>query len=165
MENYKSTRRRKWSFRRKVKKERKKEKSLGIERTNISFSFSEQLDKSLLSLFGSTKEATDGATLLDKLEVFLLEGDREGACQFAMENDMWAHALMISQSVNTGDLYKRTASQFINRTLFSSSVQLTSQVTDDKKSLRILYSLFGGAGADTGKTSLMIFISLTIALK
>ncbi|CEG83412.1 hypothetical protein RMATCC62417_17336 [Rhizopus microsporus] len=59
---------------------------------------SEQLDKSVLSLFGSAKEVTDGATLLDKLEVFLLEGDREGACQFAMENDMWAHALMISQS-------------------------------------------------------------------
>lgn len=64
-----------------------------------------------------------------------------------MDHDLWDHALIISQSTQ-GDLYKRVVDRFMEHTL-SSAGQLTAQATDDKKSLRILYSLF--SGADIGK--------------
>lgn len=89
---------------------------------------------------------------MDKLEHLLAQGDREGACQFATENDMWAHALIISQSHNP-EHFKRVISQFIDRELFSSSTELIPQIPGDKKALRMLYSVFSGAGADAGKIS------------
>ncbi|RCI06391.1 vesicle coat component [Rhizopus stolonifer] len=103
---------------------------------------SEQVNQSIIELLGPTKEAS-GSTVLDQLEDFLLKGDREGACHFAMDHDLWDHALIISQSTQ-GDLYKRVVDRFMEHTL-SSAGQLTAQATDDKKSLRILYSLFSGA--------------------
>jgi hypothetical protein len=89
---------------------------------------------------------------LDKLESFLFQGDREGACQFAAENDMWAHALVITSSLET-DLFKCMITQFIHRELFSSNTQLIPQIPADKKALRMLYSVFNGAGADAGNDS------------
>ncbi|KAI9269365.1 Sec23-binding domain of Sec16-domain-containing protein [Sporodiniella umbellata] len=101
-----------------------------------------ELNKSMIELLGSIKEP-DESTTLDHLEKLLLDGDREGAVQFATEHDMWDHALIISQSVQE-ELYKHTMGQFIDRAL-SSSGQLEAPITADKKSLRILYSLFSGA--------------------
>lgn len=106
------------------------------------------MDKSIVALL-STQQHSEETTSLDKLETYLAHGDREGACQFAMENDMWAHALIISQS-HYPDHFKRVISQFIKRELVSNSVQLIPQVPGDKKSLCMLYSVFSGAGADAG---------------
>lgn len=80
----------------------------------------------------------------------MLKGDREVAAQYAMENDMWGHALIISQS-NGADHFKRVISQFIDRELFTSTAALHPRLPSDKKSLRMLYSVFSGAGADAGK--------------
>lgn len=84
------------------------------------------------------------------MEHLLLKGDREVATQYAIENDMWGHALIISQSNGTNHL-KRVISQFIDRELFTSTAELHPQLPSDKKSLRVLYSVFSGAGADAGK--------------
>jgi hypothetical protein len=109
--------------------------------------YSGELDRSIIALISTAKE--DPVTDLDKLEASLAQGDREGACQFAAENDMWAHALIIASSLET-DLFKRMVTQFIHRELSSSDTQLIPQVPGDKKALRMLYSVFNGAGADAG---------------
>ena len=115
-----------------------------------------ELDKSIIALVSSSsKNGIDGTTEehLDQLEALLIKGDREGACQFANEHDMWAHSLIIATSVKdeNNDLFKKTVTQFIQRELFSSTTELVPQVPGDKKALRMLYSVFNGAGADAGK--------------
>ncbi|KAG2231107.1 hypothetical protein INT48_008497 [Thamnidium elegans] len=106
-----------------------------------------ELDKSITKLL-CTQSNEQTHLSLDKLEEFLIQGDRDGACQFAAENDMWAHALIISQSQDS-EAFKRVMAQFIDRELFSTGDdELKVQVPGDKKSLRMLYSVFSGAGAD-----------------
>ncbi|KAI9262452.1 Sec23-binding domain of Sec16-domain-containing protein [Helicostylum pulchrum] len=106
-----------------------------------------ELDKSISKLL-CTQSNEETHLLLDKLEEFLVQGDRDGACEFAAENDMWAHALIISQSQGS-EAFKRVMAQFIDRELFSTGdKELKVQVPGDKKSLRMLYSVFSGAGAD-----------------
>lgn len=108
------------------------------------------MDKSISKLL-CTQSNEQAHLSLDKLEEFLAHGDREGACQFAAENDMWAHALIISQSQGS-EAFKRVMAQFIDRELFSTGDdELKVQAPADKKSLRMLYSVFSGAGADAGK--------------
>lgn len=104
-----------------------------------------ELDKSIVALLSTYTD--DSSVGLDHLEHLLLKGDREVATQYAIENDMWGHALIISQS-SGADHFKRVISQFIDRELFASTNELRPQLPSDKKSLRMLYSIFSGAGAD-----------------
>lgn len=116
--------------------------------------YSGQLDKLIAALLVTPAVTNESSHVLDRLESFLAQGDREGACQFAAENDMWPHALVISQSHNP-EHFKRVMSQFIDRELFSSSTELIPQLPGDKKELRMLYSVFSGAGADAGKKTIL----------
>ncbi|KAF1806702.1 Sec23-binding domain of Sec16-domain-containing protein [Mucor lusitanicus] len=108
-----------------------------------------ELDKAIIALVSSSAQDSSASSegLLDQLEAYLNKGDREGACQFANDHDMWAHSLVIASSVD-GDLFKKTVTQFIQRELFSAETELAPQVPGDKKALRMLYSVFNGAGAD-----------------
>lgn len=115
----------------------------------IEFFFSGELDKSITKLL-CTQSNEQTNLSLDKLEEYLIQGDKDGACQFAVENDMWAHALIISQN-QSSESFKRVMSQFIDRELFSTGDELKVQVPGNKKALRMLYSVFSGAGADAGK--------------
>lgn len=119
--------------------------------------YSGELDKAIIALVSSSAQDSSASSegLLDQLEAYLNKGDREGACQFANDHDMWAHSLVIASSVD-GDLFKKTVTQFIQRELFSAETELAPQVPGDKKALRMLYSVFNGAGADAGKMILMI---------
>lgn len=112
--------------------------------------YSGQLDKSITELLVTPTPLDTSCTVLDQLENYLQKGDREGACQFAIEQDMWAHALIISQSQDP-DHFKRIIQQFIDRELFSSTIPSVPHLPADKKELRMLYSIFSGAGADAGK--------------
>lgn len=123
-----------------------KKSTIAVLINYISF-ISGELDKSIIALISTIK--ADATNNLDKLELFLLQSDRQGACQFAADNDMWAHAFVIASSLET-DLFKRMVTQFIHRELFSSNIQLIPQVPGNKKALRTLYSIFNGAGADAG---------------
>lgn len=116
--------------------------------------YSGELDKAIIALVSSSAQENGQSTSsdgqLDQLEAFLSKGDRDGACQFANDHDMWAHSLVIASSVNDG-LFKKTVTQFIQRELYSADAELAPQVPGDKKALRMLYSVFNGAGADAGK--------------
>lgn len=92
--------------------------------------------------------------VLDKLQTYLLDGDRTGAVEYAMQEDLWPHALIISSCVNK-DLWKKVVTNFVERELSSSFGDKTRQdrlnVTGDKQALRVLYSLFSGCGAASSK--------------
>lgn len=119
------------------------------------------LDTAIIALVSSGSNDSDKSNSeghLEQLEAFLTKGDREGACQFASDHDMWAHALIIASSVKDehNDLFKKTVNRFIQRELFSPDTELVPQVPGDKKSLRMLYSVFNGAGADAGKKATLM---------
>ncbi|ORY95527.1 Sec23-binding domain of Sec16-domain-containing protein [Syncephalastrum racemosum] len=87
--------------------------------------------------------------VLDKLQHYLLTGDRSGAVDYAMQEDLWAHALIISSCVNK-DVWKNVVNNFVERELSESAGGKPRQdrynVTGDKQALRVLYSLFAGSG-------------------
>ena len=112
------------------------------------------MDKAIVQLLATATD--DHAEGVDKLQALLLGGDRESATQYAMENDMWAHALIIAQS-HHGDHFKHVIQGFMNRQLFVNT-DLIPQVATDQKSLRMLYSVFSGAGADAGNVFTCYFL-------
>lgn len=92
--------------------------------------------------------------VLEKLQNLLLNGDRSGAVDYAMQEDLWAHALIISSCVNK-DVWKTVVTNFVERELSGSVTEGTRQdvlnVAGDKQGLRVLYSLFSGSGAASSK--------------
>ncbi|KAL0089784.1 Sec23-binding domain of Sec16-domain-containing protein [Phycomyces blakesleeanus] len=96
------------------------------------------------------EDADYSEVVLNKLQKFLENGDREGAVDYAVQEDMWAHALVISSCVNK-ELWKKVTSEFIERelcaTVESKQTRVYHNVMGDKQALRVLYALFAGSGA------------------
>ncbi|KAI9491844.1 Sec23-binding domain of Sec16-domain-containing protein [Zychaea mexicana] len=88
--------------------------------------------------------------VLGELEACLVKGDRSGAVEYAMQEDLWAHALILGSCVNK-DVWKKVVTNFVERELSQSAGKTPRQdrlnVTGDKQALRVLYSLFAGSGA------------------
>ncbi|KAK9766027.1 hypothetical protein K7432_005196 [Basidiobolus ranarum] len=87
------------------------------------------------------KAASPGA--LDSLQDLLLKGDRSEATAFAMENHLWAHALIIGSCVG-----KSTWQQVIQRFTLE---ELTSSSNSERESMAIMYNLFAGLGKNAIK--------------
>ncbi|KDQ60805.1 hypothetical protein JAAARDRAFT_190947 [Jaapia argillacea MUCL 33604] len=91
---------------------------------------------------------------LDRIQDFLLRGDRLKACQYALDEKLWAHALIISSGVNK-DLWKEVVNEFLRTELGiknEGTMGATSQsgpvsLSNGRESLRVAYSLFAGQGA------------------
>lgn len=87
--------------------------------------------------------------LLETLQGHLMRGDREAAVRYAVQEDLWAHALIISSCVNK-DLWKEVINGFVERELSSQRSDVSQQpklVQGDRQGLRVLYALFAGQGA------------------
>lgn len=87
---------------------------------------------------------------LDKVQEFLMRGDRRQAYRSALDERLWAHALLISSSVDK-EAWKEVVHEFIKSELAFS--QTTSNGTNplepnqgSRESLRIAYGLFAGDG-------------------
>ncbi|KAI9032725.1 Sec23-binding domain of Sec16-domain-containing protein [Phycomyces nitens] len=95
------------------------------------------------------EESDYSEIVLNKLQKFLENGDREGAVDYAVQEDMWAHALVISSCVNK-ELWKKVTNEFIERelcaTVESKQTRVYHNVMGDKQALRVLYALFAGSG-------------------
>ena len=100
---------------------------------------------------------------LDKIQELLLLGDRRQAYQFAMDEKLWAHAMIIASSIDK-DAWKEVVNDFLRTdleikddvglpasTTFSSDPSATRR--GNWESLRVAYSLFSGQGAASGKTN------------
>ncbi|KAI9363542.1 Sec23-binding domain of Sec16-domain-containing protein [Pilaira anomala] len=87
--------------------------------------------------------------MLSKIEHFLLNGDRKGAVEFAVQEDLWAHALIISSCVDK-ELWQRVITNFVDREM-NASPEMRQQrrfnnIAGNNQALRVMYSLFSGAG-------------------
>jgi hypothetical protein len=104
---------------------------------------------------------------MDKLQAFLLRGERRRAYGYALDEKLWAHALLISSSVDK-EAFKEVASEFIRSELGAhpQSSHQTSlngvthdlSVSNGREPLRVAYSLFSGQGAAAGKSSVLSLV-------
>jgi hypothetical protein len=72
---------------------------------------------------------------VDKLRTHLLSGDREKAIWEAVDKRLWAHALLISNTVSK-ELYKQVAQEFVQKEV--------KNIGDNTESLAALYDIFAG---------------------
>ncbi|KJA27196.1 hypothetical protein HYPSUDRAFT_75121 [Hypholoma sublateritium FD-334 SS-4] len=93
------------------------------------------------------------SSALDKIEEFLLRGDRRQAYQYAAEEKLWAHAMVISSSIDK-ESWKEVVHDFLRTELpVKEELDSTSHLSNghmsnpkNRESLRVAYSLFSGQG-------------------
>ncbi|KAG6866929.1 hypothetical protein C0991_003845 [Blastosporella zonata] len=90
------------------------------------------------------------ASTLDKIQDFLLRGERRQAYHLALDEKLWAHAMIISSSVDK-EAWKEVVHEFLRTELATSAglpnVGDDSSHSSGRESLRVAYSLFSGQGA------------------
>ncbi|KEP46782.1 Sec16 Sec16-C: Sec23-binding domain protein [Rhizoctonia solani 123E] len=89
---------------------------------------------------------------LDKIQEFLLQGERRQAYHYALDERMWAHAMLIASSLDK-EAWKEVVNEFIRFELGVRTDQKKSppfggdsSVANGREPLRIAYSLFAGHG-------------------
>lgn len=104
---------------------------------------------------------------LDKLQSLLLTGKRREACHYALDQKLWAHAMLISSSMDK-EMWKDVTNEFIRSEL---GVQMApsalalrpdlgagkQEASNGRESLRVIYSLFSGQGIAAGMDNLCSF--------
>ncbi|KAF8163317.1 Sec23-binding domain of Sec16-domain-containing protein [Crassisporium funariophilum] len=93
---------------------------------------------------------------LDKIQDLLLLGDRRQAYQFAMDEQLWAHAMVIASSIDK-ESWKEVVNDFLRSEIGAKDDvgRLTAPFNgtenilpkNNRESLRVAYSLFSGQGA------------------
>ncbi|KAH8106975.1 Sec23-binding domain of Sec16-domain-containing protein [Cristinia sonorae] len=77
---------------------------------------------------------------LDKIQEYLIRGERRLAFQYAADEKLWAHAMVIASSIDR-DAWKEVVREFIQAELTINSSAA------GRESLRVAYSLYAGHGA------------------
>lgn len=84
---------------------------------------------------------------LDRIEELLLHGDRKQAYRFALDEKLWAHALLISSSIDK-ESWKEVAHEFIKTELARNQGSDTGDGSNTgRESLQVAYGLFAGDGS------------------
>lgn len=99
---------------------------------------------------------------LEKIQEFLIRGERTQACHYALDEKLWAHAMIIANSIDR-DAWQEVVKEFIRAELGSSDTKddkpklddprlssLPTPASDSRESLRVVYGLFAGQGAASG---------------
>ena len=99
---------------------------------------------------------------LEKIQEFLVRGERRQACHYALDEKLWAHAMVIASSLDR-DVWQEVVKEFIRAELGSMGVKddktrpnnprqglLPTPTLDGHESLKVAYSLFAGQGAASG---------------
>jgi COPII coat assembly protein SEC16 len=103
---------------------------------------------------------------LDRIQEFLVRGERRQAYHYALDERLWAHAMLIASSVDT-QAWREVVNEFLHselsikpspRPLPGSQVEGTVIPSNGRESLRVAYSLFAGHGAAAGKWPLSSII-------
>lgn len=91
---------------------------------------------------------------LDRIREFLIRGEKLKAYHFAMDEKLWAHAMLIANSVDAQS-FKEVAKEFIHSELgVKHMLHANSEHTpqpNGKESLRVVYSLLSGHGASSSR--------------
>lgn len=96
------------------------------------------------------------ASQLDKIQKFLLRGDRRTAYQYAADEKLWAHAMVIASSVDK-EAWREVVTEFLRAEL--SPHDVGSGLSESKagvavrgrEPLKVAYSLFAGGGPAAGE--------------
>ncbi|KAF9464720.1 Sec23-binding domain of Sec16-domain-containing protein [Collybia nuda] len=89
---------------------------------------------------------------LNIIQDFLLRGERRQAYHFALDEKLWAHAMVIASSIDK-EAWKEVVNEFLRTELNINSTSPVNQNSDGQalvngyESLRVAYSLFSGQGA------------------
>ncbi len=96
---------------------------------------------------------------LDKIQNLLVRGERRAAFQYAADEKLWAHAMVIASSIDK-DSWKEVVHEFVraelggvNPATLASSRSSTAKEPPlaGREPLKVAYSLFAGQGAASGK--------------
>lgn len=132
--------------------------------TSSSLSFSSTMPDSYSNLglpmadLGETpiSVSTLRPSALVKIQEFLLRGERRHAYHFALDEKLWAHAMIIASSIDK-EAWKEVVNEFLRSELgvktdgprqstFRRSSEASSTATNGREWLRVAYSLFSGQG-------------------
>ncbi|KII88484.1 hypothetical protein PLICRDRAFT_60522, partial [Plicaturopsis crispa FD-325 SS-3] len=80
---------------------------------------------------------------LEKIQEFLLRGERRKAYHYALDEKLWAHAMVIASSIDS-ESWKEVVRDFLKTEL---GTRDDTSRTNGRESLRVAYSLFSGQGA------------------
>ncbi|KAI0797906.1 Sec23-binding domain of Sec16-domain-containing protein [Abortiporus biennis] len=89
---------------------------------------------------------------LDKIQSLLVRGERRAAFQYAADEKLWAHAMVIASSIDK-DAWKEVVAEFVRSeledkdTVTSAPGKSIGRPSHGKEALRVAYSLFAGSGA------------------
>ncbi|THH16347.1 hypothetical protein EW146_g4280 [Bondarzewia mesenterica] len=89
---------------------------------------------------------------LDKIQDFLIRGDRRQAVHYALDEKLWAHAMVIASSIDK-EAWKEVVSEFIKTEVGSNGVRKSLTRSKEilsiggRESLKVAYSLYAGQGA------------------
>lgn len=83
---------------------------------------------------------------LNTLQDFLLRGEKRKAFHYALDEKMWAHAMVISSSVDK-EAFKDVVTEFIRTELGVKA----GETTNGLESLRLAYSLYSGQSSTAGE--------------
>lgn len=94
------------------------------------------------------------ASALDRIQELLIQGDRRAAYRYALDEQLWAHAMIIASSIDK-ETWKEVINEFIRSELNTQSVSgatgpgqrdVTASSTG-REPLKVAYSLYSGQGA------------------
>ncbi|KAH8833595.1 Sec23-binding domain of Sec16-domain-containing protein [Flagelloscypha sp. PMI_526] len=92
---------------------------------------------------------------LDKIQAFLLRGERRQAYNFALDEKLWSHAMVIASSLDR-EAWKEVVTEFLKgemgakvdgAALLKPPSSESGGLVNGLESLRVVYSLFSGHGA------------------
>lgn len=89
---------------------------------------------------------TQKFSAINRIEDFLLRGERHQAYQYALDEKLWPHAMIIASSIDK-ESWKAVVNQFLRDELGDSRNIDNPPFTNSRENLRVVYSLFSGQGA------------------
>ncbi len=96
---------------------------------------------------------------LDRLQAYLLVGERRQACYYALDQKMWAHAMMIASSLDK-EMWKDVTNEFIRSELGTTAGTEHARGSNGRESIRVAYSLFSGQGPASGLFSSSVSVTI-----
>ena len=102
---------------------------------------------------------------LEKIQKILLRGDRRAAYQYAADEKLWAHAMVIASSIDK-EAWKEVVNEFVRSELSGTetadgALARTHGVKPavvGREPLRVAYSLFAGYGAAASKSTALALV-------
>jgi len=105
------------------------------------------------------------ASSLDRIQEFLIRGQRRQAYHYAMDEKLWAHAMIIASSVDPQS-WQEVVKEFVRSELgvkqsllslaeSKSTAAAALSPSNGRESLRVAYSFYAGHGATSGLSILL----------